>query len=105
MARPRLGGVDVERSDVLRAISAFDREWPETHLYDDWLSKRTYRYALSYNDRLYPPKRILNLATGVSLREFSGGVDQTNRFRHAIGLGSPAASEGKGEVAGMSSPR
>ena len=71
---------------MLRALAAFDREWPQTHLYDDWLSKSSYRYALRFNGRLYPPKRILNLATGVSLQSFNGGVAQTNRKLRSLGF-------------------
>lgn len=86
MASRRLAGIELDRADVLRAMSAFDREWPQAHLYDDWLSKRNYRYALSYDGRLYPPKRILSLATGVSVREFSGGLAQTNRILRSLGF-------------------
>jgi 5-methylcytosine-specific restriction enzyme A len=82
----RLVGREFDRADVLRALAVFDREWSDTHLYDDWLAKRSYRYALSFNGRLYPPKRILSLATGVDIRQFSGGVAQTNRILCSLGF-------------------
>lgn len=71
---------------MLRALAAFDREWPATHLYDDWLSKGSYRFALRFNGRLYPPKKVLSLATGVSLQSFNGGVAQTNRILRSLGF-------------------
>jgi hypothetical protein len=83
---PLLAGVEVSHTDVLDAIRTFDREWPDTHAYEGWLTNGAYRYALVYNGRLYPPKKILNLATGVKLAQFNGGPAQTNRILTEFGF-------------------
>jgi hypothetical protein len=46
--------------------------------YDRWHDKGNYKYALLYEGNLYPPKKIMSLATGIPTRELWGG-DPTNR--------------------------
>ena len=53
--------------------------------YDNWLNKTPYIYAIMYNSRIYPPKIILSMATGISTKEFSGG-EQTNRVFRQLGF-------------------
>jgi hypothetical protein len=78
-------GQTVMREEILAAMRAFDAEFPDTALYERWLEKESYKYAVTYAGRLYPPKRILSLATGIPTSQFSGG-DQTNSVFLALGF-------------------
>jgi hypothetical protein len=80
-----LGGVSLSRDDVVRAIATFDREFPGTGSYDDWLAKESYKYALHHGGKVYPPKRILSLASGVRVQRFNGG-SQTNHLLRSLGF-------------------
>ena len=68
----------ITREQVLEALWTFDRQFPDSNAYEDWLDKEPYKYALLYQERLYPPKHILSQITGIDTSEFNGG-DQTNR--------------------------
>jgi hypothetical protein len=75
-------GTTVTRDGLLKAMRDFDAAYPDTNEYENWLDKRSYKYAIRYGGKLYPCKHILSQASGISVREFSGG-DQTNSvFRH-----------------------
>ena len=78
-------GQTVTREAILGAMRAFDAEFPDSALYERWLEKESYEYAVTYAGRFYPPKRILSLATGISTTQFSGG-DQTNNVFLALGF-------------------
>jgi len=77
-------GQDITRQQVIGAINHFDSQYPNTNDYDSWLDK-TYRYAVRYNDGLYPCKFILSLASGFDVSDFSGG-EQTNHVFRELGL-------------------
>ena len=66
-------------------LHEFADQYPDTDSYDDWLQKGTYRYALSYDGRLYPPKHILSVVTGIPTADFNGG-EQTNRVFRQLGF-------------------
>ena len=64
----------ITRSLILRAIAEFDVEYPDTNSYctprcPGWLDDLRYHYALLYHGRLYPPKHIVHLVTGLTLQE------------------------------------
>ena len=75
----------VSRQDILDALHEFLTQYPNTETYDNWLQKGTYKYALVYDRRVYPPKQILSMATGISTKRFSGG-EQTNRVFDQLGF-------------------
>ncbi|MCJ7585827.1 MAG: hypothetical protein MUO30_13800 [Anaerolineales bacterium] len=68
----------VTRQNILDTLHEFARQHPNTETYDGWLQKETYKYAVRYDGRVYPPKHILSMATGIPTSEFNGG-EQTNR--------------------------
>ena len=78
-------GHTITRDQVLRALDDFKALYPDDNDYDNWSEKKTYKYALVYGDRLYPPKHILSVITGISTQEFSGG-EQTNRVFRQLGF-------------------
>ena len=75
----------VTRQDILDVLHEFARQHPDTDTYDSWLEKGTYKYAVRYDGRMYPPKHILSLATGIPTADFNGG-EQTNRVFRQLGF-------------------
>jgi hypothetical protein len=51
------------RTAVLHAIAEYDSEFPNTNDYRNWLENKTFHYQLVHDERLYPPKRIAEIAT------------------------------------------
>jgi len=79
-------GISISRQDVLRALVEFDAVYgDDTNAYDGWLDKGVYRYALEVGGRLYPPKHILSVVSGIPTTDFSGG-EQTNRVFRQLGF-------------------
>lgn len=78
---PTLRGLPVTRDQVLRAIREFDLETHER----DWLSYKSQLYVLVFEDKPYPPKRTLSLATGLPVRSFHGGREANGVLR-ALGF-------------------
>jgi len=78
-------GITVTRDEVITALKAFASAYPEPNGYERWLEKDTYLYAIDYQGRLYPPKHILSVVTGIPTSEFSGG-EQTNRVFRDLGF-------------------
>jgi hypothetical protein len=71
MATSILRGTIVTCQDIQRAINEFDELYPtDSNGYDSWLDKGIYKWALRRNDRLYPPKYVLTLATGIPTTDF-----------------------------------
>lgn len=75
----------VTRQQIIAALNEFARQYPDTNAYDDWLNKGSYKFAVRFDGRLYPPKQILSMATGISTSDFSGG-EQTNRIFRELGF-------------------
>ena len=63
------------------AIKQFDSRYPNTNDYDSWMQKGTYKYAISYQGKLYPPKFILSQASGFDVGDFWGGKQSNNVLR------------------------
>jgi MoxR-like ATPase len=71
--------------DIQRAIEQFDTELRGTTEWTDWETNGNYKYALLENDERYPLKKIISLATGTPLNEFSGG-EESIRFAEQFDL-------------------
>jgi 5-methylcytosine-specific restriction enzyme A len=78
-------GIDITREGVLHSLEEFHQEFPDTNSYENWLDKGSYIYAIYYQDKLYPPKHILSVVSGIPTTEFSGG-EQTNRMFRQLGF-------------------
>lgn len=72
-------GVTITRDDVLRAMERFDAEIRATYPSGKWK-----KYAVRHNDKDYPPKDLLRLATG--LTKIAGGGEPTNKHFEALGF-------------------
>ena len=75
----------VSKDSVLAALRRFDREYPSSDSYDNWLNKGNYKYALRHSRKLYPPKLILSWITGANREDFNGGP-QTNSVFERLGF-------------------
>jgi len=63
----------VSRERILQALQVFDHEHRATPQWQEWQSNQAHRYAIDVNGELYPAKKIVSLATGIPVGEFTGG--------------------------------
>ena len=76
-----LASVDPARID--EALARFDREERALPKWQGWEKRDSYKYAIAKNDRLYPPKEIIALATGIANANFSGGAEANGYLRNS----------------------
>ena len=72
--------------DVLKALEKFDQDYRSNPEWVDWENKQNYKYAIRYQERLYPVKQIVSLATGEPRNAFNGGVRAANKYLRAKGF-------------------
>lgn len=73
-------GITITEEMVKKALADFDSKYPDTKSYDNnWLTKKSYDYAIKYKDKLYPPKQILRQITKNKV-PLSGGPTTNNVF-------------------------
>jgi hypothetical protein len=63
----------VDRNKVLAAMERFDRELRNTPEWSAWASNGNYEHAILHDDKSYPVKQIIRMATGYT--DFSGGPE------------------------------
>lgn len=76
---------EVPPEALQQAMARFDKELRDTPYWANWQQDETYKYAIPQNDRFYPVKQVVSLATGIPVTAFSGG-DQANRYVQARGF-------------------
>lgn len=74
MKQTSFRGKTITYDDVLRAMERFDNEFRKSFPDRHWVT-----YAIKYNDRNFPPKQIMRLATGMT-KVGSGGKPLNARF-------------------------
>jgi hypothetical protein len=74
-------GITITRQQVEDALREFARQYPDPESYENWLQNNNYKFAISYKGRLYPPKYILSMITGIPTPKFSGGKPTNRVFR------------------------
>jgi len=72
---------DVSREEIMKAMQKFDQNYRNTSEMKDWEQKGSQKYAILHNNKKYPPKRIISMATGLSRNKFSGGEQSNNYLR------------------------
>ena len=70
---------DTSKEKIIGAMEIFDEQFRHLEKWSGWEKRENYKYAIKYNDRLYPVKQIISLATEIPLNSFSGG-DESNKF-------------------------
>lgn len=76
---------DVSPDAVSQAIAEFDTAWRDSEEYSGWEQNRNYLHAIIVDGRLYPPKMIISLATGMPTNTFYGG-EPSNSYLRARGF-------------------
>jgi hypothetical protein len=75
----------VRRENILEAIHEFDTALLPTDEWCTWESKASQVWALLHDGKRYPPKKIVSIATGLSVNEFNGGPE-TNSYLDELGF-------------------
>ena len=70
---------DTTKEKIIRSMGTFDEQFRHLEKWSGWEKRENYKYAIKYNDRLYPVKQIISLAAEISLSSFSGG-EESNKF-------------------------
>ena len=73
---------DVSRTKLLQAIEEYDTSLRDAPEWANWEGKDTYRYAIVHDDKRYPVKQIIRMATGAT--DFSGGEEANNYVTAAL---------------------
>ena len=79
---------DATPEDIRRAMIEFDKQLRHTPEWQGWEERGSYKYAIERGGKLYPVKKIVSMATGQPVGEFSGGVarGQANEFVRSRGF-------------------
>jgi 5-methylcytosine-specific restriction protein B len=76
---------DVAPERLHEEMEQFDQTLRGTPEWADWERKDSYKFAIDWNNRRYPVKQIIAMATGIQKNEFSGGVE-ANGYLQRKGL-------------------
>ena len=75
----------VAQEQIIEAFKTFDRDYRNSHEWIGWETKKSQKYVIKHEGRLYPPKMIISLATGLPRTEFNGG-QQSIRYLAKYGI-------------------
>jgi MrcB-like, N-terminal domain/AAA domain (dynein-related subfamily) len=92
---------DVSREVLLEAMEEFDKALRDTEEWSGWEQKGTYKYAIVHDDKHYPVKQLISMATGEPKANFSGGFE-ANSYVSKRGLSVVALQNGTPEAEGVS---
>lgn len=70
---------DSTYENILQAMEQFDQHERSSAEWLGWENKLNHKHAIHYNDKLYPVKHIISVATGATVNSFSGG-DEANNY-------------------------
>ena len=73
------------RDELINALRRFDSDERERDEWRTWQSNGNYEHALQFENRLYPVKEVISLATGAPRDSFSGGPE-ANSFVENLGF-------------------
>lgn len=76
---------DVDAAEIIKACTEFDASLRKKAEWTDWEKKASQKYAVEYTDQLYPPKKIISIATGLPVSAFYGGYP-TNTYLEKRGF-------------------
>lgn len=69
----------VSKEAIVNAMQVFDTELRSHQEWQAWEQNQSHLYAIDVAGTLYPAKKIVSLATGTPVSQFTGG-HQTNRY-------------------------
>lgn len=71
----------VEKEAIEQALSKFDKEFRNQPGWTGWESNKAHKFAIRVDGQLYPAKKIVSLATGIAVRDFTGGKPTNGYLR------------------------
>ena len=71
---------------VIKAMKEFDEKYRNEGRYKNFETNKKNKYAISYQGRLYPVKKIIELSTGRPVSTFSGGAGRPNDLIRSLGF-------------------
>lgn len=86
----------VSKERIDKAMVEFDRKFRSRREWQDWENNLAHRYAIHAAGELYPAKKIVSLATGIAVGEFSGGRP-TNSYLEKRGFTIVELPRGEGD--------
>ncbi|RON62845.1 HNH endonuclease [Pseudomonas fluorescens] len=87
----------VSKERIGSAMLEFDHKFRTRPEWRDWENNQAHRYAIDAGGELYPVKKIISLATGISVGEFSGG-HPANSYLKKRGFTVVELPRGEGEL-------
>lgn len=76
---------DISRETFLKALARYDTDFRDDPAQQGWETHGNQKFAIEHEGKLYPVKKVVSLATGVPLGEFSGG-EESNGFVRTRGF-------------------
>src|ERR1019366_1380385 len=70
---------------LLDAIRRFNEGLRDTPEWREWEQQESHKYAIEYEGRRYPVKKIVSMATNTPVSSFSGGTE-ANGFVEKLGF-------------------
>jgi len=61
------------KKSVVAAMQEFNSSLRDAKEWAGWEESKAHRYAIEHDGKLYPVKKITSLASGVPVKDFSGG--------------------------------
>jgi len=92
MAMPQVGGEAIEA-----ALSRFDQELRSRSEWQGWDQRRSQKFAVRSRGQLYPPKKVVSLATGIPVGQFIGGPP-TNKIFKQLGYAVELLAHGASAI-------
>ena len=88
----------VSKERIGEALVEFDKKYRNKPEWQGWEDNLAHRYAVHFGGLLYPAKKIVSLATGIGVAEFSGG-NPTNSYLKKRGFVIVELPRGEGKQA------
>jgi hypothetical protein len=82
---PRTSLPPTTKENILAALATFDNDLRSSEAWNSWEANANHLYALEQDDKLYPVKQIVSMATGIPRTGFAGG-SQANRYLESYGF-------------------
>src|SRR5688572_12786981 len=71
----------IERERLIEAFEEFDRTLRDKSDWVGWENNRAQKWAIDYEGKIYPPKKIISIATGQPVTGFSGGTESNEYLK------------------------
>jgi hypothetical protein len=71
----------IDRERIIEAIEEFDKTLRDTREWQGWQNNRAQKWAIDYEGRNYPPKKIISMATGQPVNGFSAGIESNEYLK------------------------